>query len=146
MGARCQLFRKSGLHVFHGRRHRCWVHIPLLLLFVVWKSNIRSVYSRLIADSGPCDSDIRCCICKVQCQRKGKSVCSWQNNIILARCLMMTSCSILNAGSFSIAYEDGGPATAVWGWISVALMNIFVALSMAEIVSAYPIAGGPYFW
>ncbi|KAK9902676.1 hypothetical protein WJX75_002307 [Coccomyxa subellipsoidea] len=49
-------------------------------------------------------------------------------------------------GSFSIAYEDGGPATAVWGWISVALMNIFVALSMAEIVSAYPIAGGPYFW
>ena len=58
----------------------------------------------------------------------------------------MMSCSILNAGSFSIAYEDGGPATAVWGWISVALMNIFVALSMAEIVSAYPIAGGPYFW
>ncbi|KAK9902831.1 hypothetical protein WJX75_007886 [Coccomyxa subellipsoidea] len=49
-------------------------------------------------------------------------------------------------GTFSIAYEDGGPATAVWGWISVALMNIFVALSMAEIVSSYPIAGGPYFW
>ncbi|KAK9902829.1 hypothetical protein WJX75_007746 [Coccomyxa subellipsoidea] len=49
-------------------------------------------------------------------------------------------------GTFSIAYEDGGPATAVWGWISVAICNIFVALSMAEIVSAYPIAGGPYFW
>ena len=24
--------------------------------------------------------------------------------------------------------------------------NALVALSMAEIVSAYPIAGGPYFW
>ncbi|CAL8466364.1 g5900 [Coccomyxa elongata] len=49
-------------------------------------------------------------------------------------------------GTFSIAYEDGGSATAVWGWISVALCNIFVALSMAEIVSSYPMSGGPYFW
>jgi amino acid transporter len=36
--------------------------------------------------------------------------------------------------------------TAVWGWILVSVTNIFVALSMAEIVSSYPIAGGPYFW
>ena len=59
---------------------------------------------------------------------------------------MSMICQPCSTGTFSIAYEDGGPATAVWGWISVALMNIFVALSMAEIVSSYPIAGGPYFW
>ena len=41
---------------------------------------------------------------------------------------------------------SGGPVSVVWGWIVVAIMNIVVALSMAEIVSAYPIAGGPYFW
>jgi amino acid transporter len=50
------------------------------------------------------------------------------------------------AGFFAIAYTNGGPVSAVWGWILVATTNFFVALSMAEIVSAYPIAGGPYFW
>jgi amino acid transporter len=50
------------------------------------------------------------------------------------------------AGFFAIAYMSGGPVSVVWGWIVVAIMNIIVALSMAEIVSAYPIAGGPYFW
>ncbi|KAK9902713.1 hypothetical protein WJX75_003543 [Coccomyxa subellipsoidea] len=49
-------------------------------------------------------------------------------------------------GFFAIAYMSGGPVSVVWGWIVVAIMNIVVALSMAEIVSEYPIAGGPYFW
>lgn len=50
------------------------------------------------------------------------------------------------AGFLSIAYMNGGPVAAVWGWFGVSLTNFLVALSMAEIVSAYPIAGGPYFW
>jgi amino acid transporter len=41
---------------------------------------------------------------------------------------------------------NGGPVSAVYGWIGVSITNLLVALSMAEIVSAYPIAGGPYFW
>jgi amino acid transporter len=32
------------------------------------------------------------------------------------------------------------------GWICVAFFTMFVAISMAEIVSAIPTAGGPYFW
>ena len=52
----------------------------------------------------------------------------------------------MHPGFFAIAYTNGGPVSAVWGWILVATTNFFVALSMAEIVSAYPIAGGPYFW
>jgi amino acid transporter len=34
----------------------------------------------------------------------------------------------------------------VYGWIVVAVMTFFVGLSMAEIVSAIPTSGGPYFW
>lgn len=49
-------------------------------------------------------------------------------------------------GFLSIAYTNGGPVSAIWGWVAVSIANLFVALSMAEIVSSYPIAGGPYFW
>ncbi|KAK9909174.1 hypothetical protein WJX75_008248 [Coccomyxa subellipsoidea] len=49
-------------------------------------------------------------------------------------------------GFLSIAYTNGGPVSAIWGWVAVSFANLFVALSMAEIVSSYPIAGGPYFW
>jgi amino acid transporter len=32
------------------------------------------------------------------------------------------------------------------GWLIVCFMTMFVGLSMAEIVSAIPTSGGPYFW
>ena len=32
------------------------------------------------------------------------------------------------------------------GWIVVSFFTMFIALSMAEIVSAIPTAGGPYYW
>lgn len=32
------------------------------------------------------------------------------------------------------------------GWLIVCFFTMFVGLSMAEIVSAIPTAGGPYFW
>ena len=32
------------------------------------------------------------------------------------------------------------------GWIVVSVFTMFVALGMAEIVSAIPTAGGPYYW
>lgn len=34
----------------------------------------------------------------------------------------------------------------VWGWVIVSFMTMFVSLSMAEVVSAIPTAGGPYYW
>ena len=33
-----------------------------------------------------------------------------------------------------------------WGWLLVGGFTIFVALSMAEIASTYPTAGGLYYW
>src|SRR5678815_2181208 len=48
--------------------------------------------------------------------------------------------------SYSIAYGQGGPVAITWGWLIVGLMSTIVALSMAEIASAFPTAGGLYYW
>ncbi|KAF2499121.1 APA family basic amino acid/polyamine antiporter, partial [Lophium mytilinum] len=47
---------------------------------------------------------------------------------------------------FSYGLTVGGPAVMSVGWIIVTFMTIFVGLGMAEIVSAIPTSGGPYFW
>src|SRR4029079_373209 len=44
--------------------------------------------------------------------------------------------------SYSIAYGQGGPVAITWGWLLVGLMSTLVALSMAEIASKFPTAGG----
>ena len=44
-----------------------------------------------------------------------------------------------------IAFEHGGPMWVTWGWLLVGLATI-IALSMAEIASAYLTAGGLYYW
>jgi amino acid transporter len=48
--------------------------------------------------------------------------------------------------SYYIAFGQGGPVAVTWGWLLVGLMSTIVALSMAEIASAYPTAGGLYYW
>jgi amino acid transporter len=48
--------------------------------------------------------------------------------------------------SYYLAFQWGGPVAVVWGWLIVGFFTIFVALSMAEIASAYPTAGGLYYW
>ncbi|KAK9242040.1 amino acid/polyamine transporter I [Lipomyces tetrasporus] len=47
---------------------------------------------------------------------------------------------------FSYGLNTGGPGSMTVGWIVVSFMTFFVGLSMAEIVSAIPTSGGPYFW
>jgi amino acid transporter len=48
--------------------------------------------------------------------------------------------------SYFVAFERGGPVAVTWGWLLVGLMATIVALAMAEIASAYPTAGGLYYW
>ena len=48
--------------------------------------------------------------------------------------------------SYFVAFERGGPVAVTWGWLLVGLMSTLIALSMAEIASAYPTAGGLYYW
>jgi amino acid permease (GABA permease) len=45
---------------------------------------------------------------------------------------------------FGMAY--GGPVDIIWGWVIVGIMTTVVGLGMAEIASAYPTAGGLYYW
>src|SRR5512134_3234544 len=48
--------------------------------------------------------------------------------------------------SYVIAFGQGGPVSITWGWLIVGAMSTLVALAMAEIASAYPTAGGLYYW
>ncbi len=48
--------------------------------------------------------------------------------------------------SYYLAFQWGGPVAVTWGWIIVGTFTTFVALSMAEIASTYPTAGGLYYW
>jgi len=48
--------------------------------------------------------------------------------------------------SYAIAFGQGGPVAITWGWLLVGGMSTLVALAMAEIASAYPTAGGLYYW
>lgn len=47
---------------------------------------------------------------------------------------------------FQYGLNTGGPGVMSVGWIVVSFFTFFVALGMAEIVSAIPTSGGPYFW
>lgn len=39
----------------------------------------------------------------------------------------------------------GGPVAVIWGWVAVCLIIICVAVSLGEITSVYPTAGGVYY-
>ena len=42
--------------------------------------------------------------------------------------------------------QHGGPPAMIWGWLLVGVLVMFAGLSMAEICSAFPTAGGLYYW
>lgn len=47
--------------------------------------------------------------------------------------------------TFGAPLAAGGPATAVWCWAVGSCMALCIGSSVAELVSAYPTAGGMYF-
>jgi amino acid transporter len=48
--------------------------------------------------------------------------------------------------NFSFAWNAGGPAGIAIGWPVLCGLVLLVAFSMAELTSAFPTAGGPYWW
>jgi len=48
--------------------------------------------------------------------------------------------------SYGVAMGNGGPVAITVGWVVVGLLVTLVALSMAEVCSVYPTAGGLYWW
>src|ERR687890_312359 len=62
--------------------------------------------------------------------------------------ISFTIISVL-AGCFTTygqAWNNGGPIAISWGWPIICGLILLVALSMSELVSAYPTAGGIYWW
>jgi amino acid permease (GABA permease) len=47
---------------------------------------------------------------------------------------------------YGYGMNTGGPVLIVWGWPFVGVMTMFVGLSMAEVCSSFPTAGGLYYW
>ncbi|BGP56224.1 hypothetical protein JCM8202_005773 [Rhodotorula sphaerocarpa] len=58
---------------------------------------------------------------------------------------IISICTGLTTG-FELGMTNGGSGVMSCGWIFVSFMTMFVALSMAEVVSAVPTSGGPYHW
>jgi amino acid transporter len=48
--------------------------------------------------------------------------------------------------TFSFAWQNGGPIAVSIGWPVLCFFVLMVAVSMAELTSKYPTAGGPYWW
>jgi amino acid transporter len=48
--------------------------------------------------------------------------------------------------TFGTAYNNGGPIVISIGWPVICALVLTVALSMSELTSKYPTAGGPYWW
>ena len=48
--------------------------------------------------------------------------------------------------NFSFAWSFGGPAGIAIGWPILCAFVLLVGVSMSELTSAYPTAGGPYWW
>src|SRR6266852_9872269 len=48
--------------------------------------------------------------------------------------------------NFSFAWTAGGPAGIAIGWPILCAFVLLVGVSMSELTSAYPTAGGPYWW
>lgn len=62
--------------------------------------------------------------------------------------ISFTIISVL-AGCFTtyfIAWNNGGPIAISWGWPIICGLVLLVAVSMSELVSKYPTAGGIYYW
>jgi len=49
------------------------------------------------------------------------------------------------ATTFFYPLVGGGPANIIWGWVTVSIIILCVALSLGEITSVYPTAGGVYY-
>ncbi|KAF8152247.1 APC amino acid permease [Crassisporium funariophilum] len=50
------------------------------------------------------------------------------------------------ASALFYATGNGGGPAMVWGWLAGSVFVMFIGLAMSELASAYPTAGGLYYW
>lgn len=65
---------------------------------------------------------------------------------IIAFSFSIVTCWTALSGVLIVGVSSGGPPVMVWSWLGVCIFTLAVAYSMAEMCSAYPVAGGQYSW
>lgn len=60
-------------------------------------------------------------------------------------CFILSSVPYGLSTTLYYSLAAGGPANIVWGWVLVSFLIFCVAISLAEIISVYPTAGGVYY-
>lgn len=48
--------------------------------------------------------------------------------------------------TFGQAWNNGGPVAVSWGWPLISIFILIIGFCLSELVSAYPTAGGIYWW
>ncbi|EFJ35714.1 hypothetical protein SELMODRAFT_438586 [Selaginella moellendorffii] len=64
----------------------------------------------------------------------------------VAMCFSIISIITGITPTYNTGLRYGGPVSIVYGWLIVCFFSLCIALSLAEICSAYPTSGGLYFW
>ncbi|KAF9889624.1 hypothetical protein FE257_007132 [Aspergillus nanangensis] len=64
---------------------------------------------------------------------------------VVFMCFILSSVPYGLSTTFTYPLAGGGPANIIWGWVTVSLIILCVAASLAEITSVYPTAGGVYY-
>ena len=65
---------------------------------------------------------------------------------IIAFSFSIVTCWTALSGVLIVGVSSGGPPVMIWSWLGVCAFTLAVAYSMAEMCSAYPVAGGQYSW
>lgn len=60
-------------------------------------------------------------------------------------CFILASVPYGLSTTMAYSMAGGGSPTMIWGWIVVSLIMLCVAVSLAEVTSVYPTAGGVYY-
>lgn len=66
----------------------------------------------------------------------------WQ---VTFMCFILSSVPYGLSTTLYFPLAAGGPANIVWGWVTISFLVFCVAVSLAEITSVYPTAGGVYY-
>ncbi|OGM49869.1 hypothetical protein ABOM_001454 [Aspergillus bombycis] len=64
---------------------------------------------------------------------------------VVFMCCILSSVPYGLSTTFTYPLAGGGPANVIWGWVTVCLIVLCLAISLAEITSVYPTAGGVYY-
>ncbi|KAF9882646.1 hypothetical protein FE257_005810 [Aspergillus nanangensis] len=64
---------------------------------------------------------------------------------VVFMCFILSSVPYGLSTTLTYPLAGGGPANVIWGWVTVCLIILCVAVSLAEITSVYPTAGGVYY-